>query len=98
MMTLSPLAEAQLDALMAHYEAQGDLDASIELLMTLERARRRISNRPQEGMPAPRFNPGLAKAGRRWIVDGGYWISYSLTTPPVISGVFFAMGDVSDRS
>ena len=39
----------------------------------------------------------LAKVGRRWIIEGSYWISYSLTTPPVISGVFYAMADIPNR-
>jgi hypothetical protein len=41
--------------------------------------------------------PRCLKAGRRWIIEGTYWISYSLTTPPVISGVFYAMADIPNR-
>jgi hypothetical protein len=48
-------------------------------------------------LPAPRPYPALAKAGRRWLIEGSYWISYSLTTPPVISGVFYAMSDIPNR-
>ena len=88
MIALSPEAEAQLDALIAHYEALGRVSASINLLDALERARARISAKPEAGLPAPRPYPSLAKAGRRWVIEGSYWISYSLTTPPVISGVF----------
>ena len=97
MIALSPEAEAQLDALIAHYEALGRVEASINLLNALERARVRISEAPEAGLPAPRPYPSLAKAGRRWIVEGAYWISYSLTTPPVISGVFYAMADIPNR-
>ena len=43
MIALSPEAEAQLDALIAHYEALGRLEASVNLLNALERARTRIS-------------------------------------------------------
>lgn len=82
---------------MAHYEALGRLEASIKLLDTLERAMARIGADPGAGLPAPRPYPALAKAGRRWIVEGSYWISYSLTKPPVISGVFHAMADIPDR-
>jgi plasmid stabilization system protein ParE len=97
MIALSPEAEAQLDALIAHYEALGRLEASINLLNALERARARISEGPEAGLPSPRPYPSLAKAGRRWVIEGTYWISYSLTTPPVISGVFYAMADIPNR-
>jgi plasmid stabilization system protein ParE len=97
MIALSPEAEAQLDALIAHYEAMDRLEASINLLEALERAVSRISADPESGLPAPRPYPALAKAGRRWIVEGSYWISYSLTTPPVISGVYYAMADIPNR-
>jgi plasmid stabilization system protein ParE len=97
MIALSPEAEAQLDALIAHYEALGRVEASINLLNALERARARISERPEAGLPAPRPYPTLANTGRRWIIEGAYWISYSLTKPPVISGVFYAMADIPNR-
>ncbi len=97
MIALSPEAEAQLDALISHYEALGRIEASINLLNALERAQARISENPEAGLPAPRPYPALAKVGRRWIMEGTYWISYSLTNPPVISGVFYAMADIPKR-
>lgn len=97
MIALSPEAEAQLDALIAHYEALDRIEASINLLDALERASARISEAPEAGLPAPRPYPALAKVGRRWIVEGSYWIAYSLTDPPVISGVFYAMADIPKR-
>ena len=97
MTSLSPEAEAQLDGLIVHYEALGRVEASINLLNALERAKARISETPEAGFPAPRPYPALAKAGRRWIIEGPYWISYSLTTPPGISGVFYAMADIPNR-
>jgi len=97
MIALSPEAEAQLDALIAHYEALGRVEASINLLNALERAMVRISEQTDAGLPAPRPYPSLAKAGRRWVIEGTYWISYSLTTPPIISGVFYAMADIPNR-
>ena len=50
---LSPEAESQLDALIAHYEALGRIEASINLLNALERAKLRISETPEAGLPAP---------------------------------------------
>src|ERR1700709_2778705 len=97
MIALSPEAEAQLDALIAHYEALGRVEASINLLDALERASKRIVERPEAGLPAPRPYPALAKARRLWVIEGSYWIAYSLTTPPIISGVFYAMSDIPNR-
>lgn len=97
MISLSPEAETQLDGLIVHYEALGRIEASINLLNALERAKAIISETPEAGLPAPRPYPALAKADRRWIIEGSYWISYSLTTPPVISGVFYAMADIPNR-
>lgn len=73
MIALSP--EAQLDGLIAHYEALGRVEASINLLNAFERAKMRISEKPEAGLPAPRPYPSLAKAGRRWIIEGTCWIS-----------------------
>jgi hypothetical protein len=46
------------------------------------------------GLPSPRPYPALARPGRRWIIEGHYWIAYSLTSPPVISGVFYVTADI----
>jgi plasmid stabilization system protein ParE len=43
MIALNLEAEAQLDSLIAHYEALGRVEASINLLNALERAKARIS-------------------------------------------------------
>ena len=72
MIALSPEAESQLDALIAHYEAMGRVEASINLLNALERAQARIAETPEAGLSAPRPYPALAKAGRRWIIEGNY--------------------------
>ena len=53
MIALSPEAEAQLDALIAHYEALGRIEASINLLNALERAKARIAETPEAGLQAP---------------------------------------------
>ena len=97
MIRLSPEAESHVDALIEHYEAKGRLQAAINLLDALERARGRIESAPQAGLAAPRPYPSLARDGRRWIIEGTYWIAYRLSSPPVISGVFYATADIPRR-
>jgi plasmid stabilization system protein ParE len=94
---LSLEAEAQVDRLIAHYEARERPAAAVNLLDALEHAKRRIAQSPEAGLEAPRPYPALKRLGRRWIIEGRYWISYSLTTPPVISGVFYATADIPNR-
>ena len=61
MIALSPEAEAQLDSLIAHYEALGRVEASINLLNAREsrRGRRLAYPRRVPTLPFPR----LAAAG-----------------------------------
>ncbi|WP_146101744.1 type II toxin-antitoxin system RelE/ParE family toxin [Rhodopila globiformis] len=97
MISLSPEAEAQVDRLIAHYEAKKRIAAAVNLLNALERAKLRIARAPEAGLEAPRPYPALKRYGRRWIIEGSYWISYSLTMPPVISGVFYVTADIPNR-
>jgi plasmid stabilization system protein ParE len=83
---LSPEAEAQIDRLIAHYEAKERIEAAINLLNALELAKRRIARVPEAGLDAPRPYPTLKRPGRRWIIEGPYWISYSLTSPRLFPG------------
>jgi plasmid stabilization system protein ParE len=94
---LSPEAETHVDRLIAHYEAKGRVGAATNLLKALERAKLRIARTPEAGLEAPRPYPGLKRHGRRWIIEGRYWISYSLTKPAVISGVFCVTADIPNR-
>jgi len=94
---LSPEAEIQIDRLIAHDVALQRLEAATSLLGALDRAKIRIAAEPKTGLPAPRPSPSLARHGRRWIIEGQYWISYSLTTPPVISGIFYVTADIPNR-
>lgn len=97
MISLSPEAETQVDRLIAYYEAKERVAAAINLLHALERAKLRIARTPEAGLEAPRPYPALKRHGRRWIIEGRYWISYSLTVPPVISGVFYVTADIPNR-
>jgi plasmid stabilization system protein ParE len=94
---LSREAESHVDRLIAYYEAKGRLEAAINLLKTLERAKLRIARAPEAGLRAPRPYPALARTGRLWIIEGRYWISYTSMNPPVISGVFYATADIPNR-
>ncbi len=97
MISLSLEAETQVDQLIAFYEAKGRVAAAVNLLNALERAKLRIARTPEAGLEAPRPYPALKCFGRRWIIEGRYWISYSLTTPAVISGVFYVTADIPNR-
>ncbi len=97
MISLSPEAEAHVDGMIQYYESKGRVEATINLLRALERAKQRIATAPDAGLPAPRPYPVLSRPGRRWILEGRYWVSYRLTTPPVISGVFYVTADIPRR-
>jgi hypothetical protein len=94
---LSPEAEFQIDQLIAHFEAKARIGAAINLLNAIERAKQRSIRAPGDGLEAPRPYPALKRAGRYWLVEGRYWISYSLVTPPVISGVYYVTADIPAR-
>jgi len=91
---LSPEAQAQLKALIVHYEALHRPAATRNMLSAVEAAQGRIAANPTGGLAAPRPYPRLRKPGRLWIKAGRYWISYSNTKPPIISGVFFETVDI----
>jgi plasmid stabilization system protein ParE len=94
---LSPAAEEQVDALIAYYESKARLTAAETLLAVIERARTRIAERPDIGLPAPRPYPLLARRNLLWIKERSHWISYSRTTPPVILGIVYATSDIPNR-
>lgn len=70
MISLSREAEAQVDRLIAHYEAKERTAASVNLLESLERAKPSIARTPEGGLEAPRPRPALKHLGRRWIIEG----------------------------
>jgi plasmid stabilization system protein ParE len=80
--------------LIAHYEKLDRPAATRNLLAAVEAAQQKIAANPAAGLPAPRVYPKLRKPGRRWVKSGRYWISYTETTPPIISGVFFETVDI----
>jgi plasmid stabilization system protein ParE len=91
---LSPEADKHVSDLESHYEALNRIEAVRNLILAIEGAKTRIAKSPGAGLPAPRPYPTLKKPGRLWLKSGRYWISYSDTKPPVISGVFFETVDI----
>lgn len=77
-----------------HYESLDRAAAVRNLLHAIEAVRERIVRSPTAGLAAPRTYPDLKKPGRLWLKEGRYWISYSPTKPPAITGVFFETVDI----
>lgn len=97
MIPLSPKAEAQIDALLGHYERLGRIEASRNLLTALESASSIIEHTPNAGLSAPRPYPSLAKPGRAWVKSGRYWIMYSTAKQPIITGIFYEAANIPRR-
>jgi plasmid stabilization system protein ParE len=95
---LSPEAEAQLDALLVHYEKLDRVEAARNLLAALEKVSKRIERSPELGLSAPRPYPLLSHLGFRWIKEGGYWIAYThIANDLIIAGVFHETADIPNR-
>ena len=97
MISLSPRAREQIDALVAHCERLDRIEASQNLFAAIETAARRILVAPSAGLSAPRPYPGLAKQGRLWLHVHRYWIAYTLTEPPAIIGVYYDAANIPYR-
>lgn len=96
MTRLSPEAEAQLDALLAHYERIGRPEAIYNLIGAVEEAFERIKNEPAAGLDAPRPYPALARFGFRWIKAGSYWFAYT-DTEAVVTAIFYETANIPKR-
>ncbi len=97
MVSLSPVALADLRELLLHYEALDRIEASENLLKAVREASSRIEAKPEAGLFAPRPYKQLASLGLRWIKCGPYWISYTATAAPVIAGIFHEAADIPNR-
>jgi len=82
-------AERALDQLRDYYQDKGRIEALLNLANVLDAAEHRIAANPAGGVAAPRMYPDLQRRGRAWIEQGGYWINYRMTEPPVIVGVYY---------
>jgi plasmid stabilization system protein ParE len=94
---LSARAEAQVDALIAHYERLGRGSASRNLLSALEVAATRIQASPLSGLPTPRPYPTLSRPGRLWVQVRPYWIAYTISDPIVIIAVIYDTANIPRR-
>ena len=97
MIRLSPEAEAQVDALLSHYERLERPEAAYNLFDTITEASSRIEEAPESGLPAPRPYPTLSSLGLRWIKQRSYWIGYSTGVPPIVAAVFYETANIPGR-
>jgi plasmid stabilization system protein ParE len=94
---LSPDAEADVDELVAHYEANDRLEAAQNLLRAVDVAKMRVGRAPGAGLAAPRPYPKLKRRGVKWIIEGNYWFAYIDQAEPMIIAVFYAAADIPNR-
>ena len=97
MIRLTPFAEQQLDELERHYVKLRRPFALRRLVEAVEAAIGRIERHPDEGLPAPRTYPQLARPGRAWVKSGRYWFSYATTPQLLITGIFFETANIPAR-
>jgi plasmid stabilization system protein ParE len=96
MIPLGAAAEAHVDALMAHYERLGRVEAIRNLLAALEAVSARIEQGKESGLPAPRPYPSLTRSNVRWLKEGTYWIAFA-RSPDIIVQVFYATANIPGR-
>ena len=97
MLEYTPEATRQVDTLLRHYEERQRDAAARALLAALHDAERRIERDPAVGLPAPRPYPQVARPGRAWVKAGRYWVTYTITHPPVIVAVFYETANIPNR-
>jgi plasmid stabilization system protein ParE len=93
----TPEALRQVDALLKHYEERQRDGAARALLTALRRAEKMIECDPYAGLSAPRPYPQLVQPGLGWVKPGRYWIAYTATMPPIITGGFFEASNIPGR-
>jgi len=94
--SLSPEARAQFDALQSFYVKKHRPQALRNFAHALAEASLIISNAPSTGLPFPRPYPDLFSLGLSWIKRGRYWFAYD-PDGPVIAGIFFDTDDIPAR-
>lgn len=97
MIELTPRTQRQVRELSTAYTELERPEAVRNLIGAVTEAAGRIERNPAAGLPAPRPYPTLARPGQAWVKAGPYWIRYSLTSPPVITGVFHERADIPGR-
>jgi plasmid stabilization system protein ParE len=94
---LAVVAERQVAELFGHFGRLERPEAARDLLTALDLAIARISRDPTAWLTSPRSYPALARPDRAWLKSGRHWVTYSLTLPPVILGVFYETADIPKR-
>jgi hypothetical protein len=79
------------------YERELRLDAIRSLDRAIDEAGVLIERDPGGGLPAPRPYPWVARPGQAWRKVRAYWFRYSLTSPPVITAVFYERANIPGR-
>jgi hypothetical protein len=90
-------ARDQVANLRRYYRRESRFDALRVFERAVAEALARIEAEPERGSPAPRPYPSLARPGQAWCKVRRYWFRYSLTSPPVITGVFFETANIPGR-
>lgn len=90
-------ARRQVTELRQHFRLALRLEAVWNLERAIKEAAAQIEREPQAGIPAPRPYPTLARPDQAWCKVDRYWFRYSLTSPPVITAVFYDAANIPDR-
>lgn len=90
-------ARRQVTDLLRHYRRELRIEAARNLQRAITEAVARIESEPLAGLPAPRPYPGLAQTGQAWCKAGRYWFRYSLTSPAIVTAVFYDAANMPDR-
>jgi hypothetical protein len=98
MVLITAVAQAQLEALEAHYQKLGRDLAIIRMTEAVAMAAARINEGAGPFLPAPRPYPELAAYGWRWLKEARYWIAFTpIPDGQAITGIFFETSDIPRR-
>jgi hypothetical protein len=98
MVLITAEAQAQLEALEAHYAQLGRDLATIRMTEAMAMAAARIEEQAGPFWPAPRPYPGLAIYGWRWLKEARYWIAFTqISDGYAITGIFFDTANIPGR-
>jgi len=91
-------AAVHVDALVAHYLADENPEAAINLRRQLVAASAAIANGTARTFPHPRPYPQLQEMGAYWVYFPPYWIAFRRPSDPVISAVWYDQANMPERA